>query len=500
MNKTVFSCTHLSKSFGPVKALKMLDLELKHGEVRALLGKNGAGKSTLVNLISGSLQPDSGSLFLNGQQVSWNGPRAAQAGGIAVVHQEFSLVPGLSVSENITLGRWPRKAGFIDRAQEKKLARVALTRLGVDIQLGVAVSSLSPAEQQIVEIAKALLDNPKVLILDEPTSALNSREVDALIGLVRRLAKSGMAIIYVSHRMKEIPRVADSLTILRDGVEVITDAVDNLSSEAVAEHISGELSEGAFVHKKDKKAEPVVLEVRNLSVPDRLHDVSLSLHKGEVLGIAGLLGSGRTEILQSIFGIQPESTGQIFVHGREKKRRFPRKMLNLGVAYISEDRKRAGIVPQLDVAENIVLTARGRVLPKFWIRFAREKELVDQAVAGTSIQASSHRQEIGTLSGGNQQKAVIARALVANMQILLLDEPTRGVDVQAKSQLYAIVRSLADQGVSSIFVSSELEEISEVCDRVLVLREGKVREELIGHEGTPERILALAIQQEEENV
>jgi ABC-type sugar transport system ATPase subunit len=499
LGESVFSCSGLSKNFGPVQALKNLDFELKRGEVRALLGKNGAGKSTLVNLISGSLQPDSGVMALNGRTVEWSGPRAAQSGGMAVVHQEFSLVPGLTVSENITLGRWPKKGGFIDRSREKELARSALGRLGVDIPIGVAVGTLPLAEQQIVEIAKALLEDPQVLILDEPTSALNSREVEALIGLVRRLAASGISIIYVSHRMKEIPLVADTLTILRDGEEIVTEDVASMSSDLVAEHISGEKTVQTETEKNDRTSAPVILEVRNLKVPERLNGISFELHQGEVLGIAGLLGSGRTEILQSIFGLRDDATGSIFVEGKQHTRRNPRKMLNLRVAYISEDRKGSGIVPRMSVGENILFTARGRVLPKFWINRSRERELVNTAFESLSIRASSPGQPIGNLSGGNQQKAVIARALAADMKILLLDEPTRGVDVQAKAQLYGLVRDLASRGVSSIFVSSELEEIAEVCDRVLILRDGLVQEELLRDQGTPERILALAMKQEVTN-
>lgn len=496
MSNPVFSCHELSKSFGSVKALRELSMSLNEGEVRALLGKNGAGKSTLVNLISGAYQPDSGTMKLAGKRVAWAGPRAAQSGGVAVVHQEFSLVPGLTVSENITLGRWPKKVGLIDRRQEQAMARKALGRLGVEIPLGASVGSLQLADQQIVEIAKALVEEPKVLILDEPTSALNSREVEALIGLIRGLAQSGMAIIYVSHRMKEIPLVADTLTVLRDGAEIITDDVARVTSEKVADHISGEQSTKTTFSKRDCRAAPVVLKVRDLQIEERVHGVDFALHKGEVLGLAGLLGSGRTEILQAIFGIRPVKGGQIFVNEVEYRRRSARKMLNNGVAYISEDRKGAGIVPQLGVGENILFTARGRVLPKVWINQVREAGLVDEAFRGTSIRASSPLQQIGTLSGGNQQKAVIGRALVADMKILLLDEPTRGVDVQAKGQVYSIVRGLANQGVSSIFVSSELDEIAEVCDRVLVLRDGHIREEIIGADATPEKILALAMQQE----
>lgn len=496
MNHVILKCRGLTKRFGTVTALNAVDFELHRGEVRALLGKNGAGKSTIVNLISGSLTPDEGTIELDGKKVSWSGPRAAQAGGIAVVHQEFSLVPGLSVAENITLGRWPKKGGFVDQSELKAMARKALARLDVPIPLTAEVGLLPLADQQLVEIAKALVDEPQVLILDEPTSALNTHEVNALLALIRRLAATGMSIIYVSHRMKEIPLVADSLTVLRDGQEIGTHDVANVSSDQVAELISGEDKSASDVTKRDRTAAPAVLEVRDIKVPHRLGGVSFSLHEGEVLGIAGLLGSGRTEMLETIFGLRDDATGEVLIKGQAQRRRSPRKMLNLGVAYTSEDRKGSGIVPLLGIAENLLLSARGRVLPKFWLHSREEAKIVDTVMNSMSVRASSPQQEIGTLSGGNQQKGVIGRALAAGMQVLLLDEPTRGVDLHAKAQIYGLIRELADSGVSSIFVSSELEEIAEVCDRVLILRDGLVHEELIGSQGTAERILALAMRQE----
>ncbi|WP_137844806.1 sugar ABC transporter ATP-binding protein [Microbacterium sp. 2FI] len=498
-DETVLSCSGMTKRFGAVTALDGVDFTLKRGEVRALLGKNGAGKSTLVNLISGSLSPDQGEITLSGEKVQWTGPREAQSGGIAVVHQEFSLVPGLTVAENITMGRWPRQFGFVRAGLLRRRAERALGMLGVDIPLFVEVGKLSLAEQQVVEIAKALVDDPKVLILDEPTSALNNTEVTALLKLVRRLAQTGMAVIYVSHRMKEIPLVADSLTVLRDGRHVATAAVSSLSSAQVAELISGDLEVNLEWTHRDRREAPVVLRIDDLTVPHRLHGVSLALHEGEVLGIAGLLGSGRTELLESVFGLHREAVGTVEVFGKAVDGRFPRKMLDMGVALTSEDRKGAGIVPMLGVGENLMMTARGRILPPFWLRPLTELRLMAAAIASLSIRASSPDQEIGTLSGGNQQKGVIGRALTAKMRILLLDEPTRGVDLQAKAQIYRLIRELADDGVSSIFVSSELEEIAEVCDRVLILRDGHVREELIGPEATAERILALAMRQENEH-
>ena len=493
----VLECRKLSKSFGAVHALVDVDFSLHRGEVRALLGKNGAGKSTLVNVISGSVHPDAGQIVLAGREVSWENPGAARAGGISVVHQEFSLVPGLTVAENITMGRWPtQRAGVIDADQLQADAQRALDLLGVHLPAWELVGNLPIAQQQLVEIAKALVDNPDVLILDEPTSALNASEVDSLLALVRRLAATGMAIVYVSHRMNEIPQVADRMTVMRDGREVQTLGIDEASPDRVAAMIAGEAAAVREVVHSERSAAPVVLSVRRLGVPGILDDVSFDLHEGEVLGIAGFLGSGRTELLEAIYGLRHDAHGEVAVAGAPVRRRTPRRMLARKVAMTSEDRKHAGIVPALGVGENVVLTARGRVLPKFWVRRRREEEIQAEALRKLAIAASSAAQEVATLSGGNQQKVVLGRALAADMRVLLLDEPTRGIDIHAKTQVYGLIRDLAEEGVASIFVSSELEEMSLVCDRVIVLRSGKNREELTGTQASAERILALAMKEE----
>ena len=497
----ILECVSLSKTYGTVKALVDINFTLRPGEVRALLGKNGAGKSTLVNLLSGSQRADDGSgrLELAGTQVDWSNPGDARADGIAVVHQEFSLVPGLSVAENITLGRWPTRRnglGLIDGKALEIAARGALDLLGVELPLGREVGELSIAQQQLVEIAKALLDEPRVLILDEPTSALNSAEVTALLALIRRLAETGVAIIYVSHRMKEIPLVADTMTILRDGREVETLGTKEASVEKVAALIAGESQEIAkSISHRDRRNEPVVLSVQDLRLPHILNGVSFDLHEGEVLGIAGLLGSGRTEILEGIYGLRRDVVGAVSVSGHAVRRRTPRRMLSLRVGLTPEDRKGAGIVPELGVGENMLFSARGRVLPSVWIRQRLESALSREFLRKLSIVASSADQPITTLSGGNQQKAVIGRLLEAEMTVLLLDEATRGIDVHAKGQVYKLIRELALEGVSSIFVSSELEELSEVCDRVLVLRDGRITEEVIGADASTEKLLVLAMKE-----
>ena len=498
-DEVVLECRSLSKSYGSLRALKGVDLTLRQGEVRALLGKNGAGKSTLVNLISGSQAPDddgAGEIRLAGESVRWAGPADARAGGVSIVHQEFSLIPGLSVAENITLGQWPTgrlMRSVIDRRRLDALAQAAIDKLGIGLPLWRLAGSLSLAQQQLVEIAKSLLHNPRVLILDEPTSALNTTEASALLALVRRLAAQGMSVIYISHRMQEIPLVADSLTVLRDGVEVATLAVGEANIDEVAELIAGESGKvAAALERRDRRGEPVVLQVRGLAAPP-VEDVSFTLHDGEVLGIAGLLGSGRTEILECIYGIRRSHGGEVLLRGQPVERRAPRKMLRRGVGLSPEDRKFAGFVPRMSVAENLVLAARGIVLPSFLVHSARERSLADRYVKLLSIAASSPRQPIASLSGGNQQKGVIGRLIAADMQILLLDEPTRGIDVHAKAQIYRLIRQLATEGIACIFVSSELEELSEVCDRVLVLRDGRITAEVHGNEASAERLLSLSM-------
>lgn len=497
----VLECRTLSKTYGSVLALVEVSMTLRAGEVRALLGKNGAGKSTLVNLISGSQQPDpgGGTIELDGEVVSWSGPAAAQAGGIAVVHQEFSVVPGLSVAENITLGRWPRSRaglGLIDAAALTEHARRAIEKLGEPLPLTALVGNLPIAQQQLVEIAKALASEPRVLILDEPTSALNSHEVDALLGLIRRLAEQGVAIIYVSHRMKEIPIVADTMTVLRNGREVATMGARDASSAEVAAMIAGESGAvAARIQHRDQREAPVVLRISDLRIEHLLNGVDLEVHEGEVLGLAGLLGSGRTELLECVYGVRRPDSGVVEIAGRKVRRANPRRMLGSRVGFTPEDRKGAGIVPMLGVGENLMLAARGRVLPRLWINRPREAKLAAKVISELAIASSSGEQPVGELSGGNQQKAVIGRMLAANMQVLLLDEPTRGIDVHAKAQIYTLIRGLASEGIATVFVSSELEELAEVCDRVLVLRDGQIADEVIGADATTEKLLALAMKE-----
>ena len=493
----LLSLTGIEKAYPGVRALAGVDFSLEAGEVRALLGKNGAGKSTLVKVLSGAIQPDAGSLRLHGQPVRLGGPSDALAHGIATVYQETSLVPGLSAAENISLGRWPTRRGpgvrVVDRARTLDTARAALEELGVELPLDLPVGQLSTPQQQLVEIAKAVSFRPKVLILDEPTSALPSHEVEVLLGLVRRLAERGVAIIYVSHRLQEIPRIAHSVTVLRDGREVGSLLTTAQATPAV---IANLMVGGVHESGTDAAPQPreqVVLAVRNLRLRGRLEDVSFELRQGEVLGLAGLLGSGRSEVLRAIFGLEALDGGSVLVDGVEIHDRTPARMKRLGLGLTPENRKREGLVMGMSVMHNLSLASLGRVSRSGVLNAAAEERLTGASMAELSVAGAGLRVAAGSLSGGNQQKIVIGKWLNAQVRVLLMDEPTQGVDIQAKEQVYGLIRALARQGVATVFVSSELEELFKVCGRILVLNGGRVSADLDVRETDHARVLALSM-------
>lgn len=486
------------KDYGPVHVLKGLDFDVAAGEVRALMGANGAGKSTLVKCIGGIEALTGGSMRLRGKEHRPTSPAEAQRSGIAIVHQELSLIPGLTVAENITVGRWPvRSVAGLRVVNKRRLlaeAGESLDLIGEDLPLGTVVDRLSPAKQQLVEIAKALATRPDVLILDEPTSSLAAQEVERLIRLVRRLADQGVAVIYVSHRMDEIPRVADSVTVLRDGDEVATRPIAAMDTATIAEMMIGrELSSRA-----DAAQQPlgdVVLSVEDLRVPGAPAGVSFEVRSGEIVGIAGLMGSGRTEILRGIFGLDP-ATGVVKVHGEEIERRSPRTMRARGVGMTPEDRKAQGLVLGLSVRENLLLTCYDRVKGRFGaLSSRRERELALTSIRDQSIAVSGPAQLAGQLSGGNQQKIVIGKWVNRGVDILLMDEPTRGVDVHAKGQTYSTIVALAERGAAVVFVSSEVEEIFQVCHRVLVVHGGSIVAERLVDETDAREVLTLSMEE-----
>ncbi|RJT46336.1 sugar ABC transporter ATP-binding protein [Rahnella woolbedingensis] len=462
------------KEYPGVIALENVDFTLKRGEIRALLGKNGAGKSTLIRLLTGSEKPDRGTVMLGGQLLSGSDARLTRRAaelGVRAVYQELSLVDGLSVAENLYLGEWPRSGGIIDTQKMVQQAQHCLAHLGVDIDPLQRVENLSTAQKQLVEIARVMKGHPQVVILDEPTSSLASNEVELVIAAVRSMSEAGIAVVYVSHRMSEIRRLASSATIMRDGKVAGNVQLADASTREIVALMLGHSDHQNNQVTQSQGGEPV-LTVRGMSLPPKLHDIHFELRRGEVLGIAGLLGSGRTELLNALAGLAPSGDGVIEIDGQVIRKPTYARMLALGLGYTPENRKDAGIMPLLGVDENTVMTNRHRVSRFGILQWPKVRLFTQEIIERMRIKTASTTTPIGTLSGGNQQKVVIGRWVYAGSRVLLLDEPTRGVDVEAKNQIYQIVRQLASEGKSIIFVSSEIEELPLVCDRILLLQKG----------------------------
>jgi simple sugar transport system ATP-binding protein len=475
----VASVNGCTRRYPGVLALDNATFEVAPGEVRALLGKNGAGKSTLIRMLTGAEIPDSGMVLVDGAELTQTGSGRAQESfekGVRVVYQELSLVPGMTLAENLFLGRWPRKGGVIQYAAMEAEAADAMGRLGLDLPPDRLVAGLSPAERQLLEIARAMLGKPKLVILDEPTSSLAAAEAEKVMAAVTRVAAQGIAVIYVSHRMNEIRQIAHSATIMRDGR--IIDTVDVKGAETreiVCLMFGSESAQAAAL--EDRSQAEIVLEVRDLALAPKLSSISFSLRKGEVLGIAGLLGAGRTELLQAIMGVRRFEAGDVLAGGKSVRSVGYKAMVKRGFGYTPESRKEEGIVPLLGVDENTLSTNFNGVSSNGILSSRRMAEATRKIIERLHIKTARTDTAIGTLSGGNQQKVVIGRWVYAGSRVLLLDEPTRGVDIEAKGQIYSIIRQLAAEGKSIIFVSSEIEELPLVCDRVVVLRDGALQEE-----------------------
>jgi len=500
----VLSGADISKSFFGVPALRNVSFDLRAGEVHALMGENGAGKSTLMKIFSGVEPNYSGVIRNDGREVRFASVRDAEAAGVAIIHQELNLVPELNVAENIFLGREPLLAGLIvNRRRAVADARALLHRLGIDLDPETRIGTLRVGEQQLVEIAKALSASARILIMDEPTSALSPAECQRLFAIIRQLASAGVAIIYISHRIQEVMLLADRVTVLRDGRHVLTELIAALTEERIIAAMVGRESLGA-VPESHGAAGRVFLSVRDLSldVPTRrgwrkvLKGVSFDVHEGEIFGIGGLLGSGRTEILETIFGSSiGRRGGDIRLDGKLVSIASPRDARRLGLAMVTEDRKAKGLHLHATVRDNIALPSL-RDLARFGLRsFAREARLADHEVRALGIRCTGIGQIAGTLSGGNQQKVVIAKWLATQPRVLLLDEPTRGIDVGAKQEIYELVRRLAGQGLAIVLVSSELPELLLLADRILVVSEGWQRGVLGRDAASEEAIMRLAAPQ-----
>jgi ribose transport system ATP-binding protein len=482
----------ITKQFPGTLALDGAQLELLPGEIHAVIGENGAGKSTLMKILAGVNVADSGEILFEGQPVAPATPREALQLGIAIVHQELSLVPTLTVAENMFPGRLPTNMlGMVRYGELFRQAQRVLDDLHMDVDARAPVEQLSIASQQLVEIAKALSLNCKVLILDEPTSALTDHEADNLLSFLRRLAADGVGILYISHKLKEVFSVADRVTVLRDGKYVGTRHISETTQDEVIRMMVGRELGNMYPAKSDRRGEPL-LEVRDLQRAGSDIRNSFQLYEGEVLGFAGLIGSGRSELARAIFGAEPKEAGEILLNGVPVEIHSPKQAIQLGIGYLPEDRKSAGLFLEMSVKLNVEATVIDEVSSGGVVIAAKERSLAEQYVEELNISTSSIEQEIRRLSGGNQQKALVAKWLAIKPKILIVDEPTRGIDVGAKKEIHYLLRTLADNGVGVIMISSELPEVLGMSDRILVMHEGAIVAEFSAAEATEESIIRAA--------
>jgi L-arabinose transport system ATP-binding protein len=487
----------VGKTFPGVRALDDVSFSVGEGSVHALIGENGAGKSTLLKILSGVYQPTSGDLTLDGRPQSFAGTREAINAGVAVIYQELHLVPQLSVAENIYLGHLPQRLGLVGRPRLLEQTRALLEELGQNIDPRALISSLPIGQRQMVEIAKALTRKAKVLAFDEPTSSLGTRETDQLFTVIQRLQSQGRAIIYVSHRLEEIFRLCDAATVFRDGRHVQTfDRLDGVTIHTLVKLMVGREIRDIFRYapRPPLPSPTPALEVRGLRGPGLSGPADFTVARGEILGLFGLIGAGRTELMKLVYGASRASAGRVLLNGRPVPPHSPRAAVARGLMFCSEDRKNEGIIGVRSVMENINLSARRHFSRLgFFIRESRERQNAQTQVQRLAIRTPSLRQQIMYLSGGNQQKALLARWLSEDVKVLLLDEPTRGIDVGAKSEIYAIIYDLAQRGIGVVVVSSELPEVLGVCDRLLVMRQGRIAGTLARAEATPEKVLHLSL-------
>ena len=474
-----------------MQALLGVDLDLRAGEVHAVVGENGAGKSTLMKIVAGVYRPDSGSIRLGGVPILNESPRQALERGISMIHQELNLAPNLSVAENVFLGRAPTRGGLIDWRRLYADVEALADRLGIDLDVRARVDELSVARQQMVEIAKALSLDARVIIMDEPTSALTERETEALFDIIARLKSNGVAVVYISHRLDEIFRVADRVTVLRDGRLVGTLPIAQATQPQLIGMMVGRELTTLFPKESVEIGDPF-LEVRHLRRKGALEDISFVLRRREILGLAGLVGAGRTELVRVLFGADPLDGGEILLEGRPVRIRRPRDAIRLGMGFVTEDRKLQGLVLGMNVRENETLASLAQVSKLGFLNLGRERTLAARLVEQLGVRTPSVEQEVANLSGGNQQKVVIAKWLATRARILILDEPTRGIDVGAKAEVHALMSRLASQGVSILMISSELPEILGMSDRILVMRQGRLSGEFTRDQASQEAILACA--------
>ena len=483
----------ISKQFGGVEVLSDVDLDLHAGEIHALLGENGAGKSTFAKILAGVHRPTRGTLKLNGTPIEVSSPIAAQKLGIALIHQEPVSFPDLSVAENIVMGR--QGGGLLSRVPWAKIiadARRYLDMLGVSLDVTRTMRGLSIANQQMVEIARSLASDAKLIIMDEPTAPLTPREVDTLFTIARNLREEGRTIIFISHRLEEVRMLCDRVTIFRDGAHIATQSIDSISDDEIIKLMIGRTLK-KYMRKHVATIGDMALDVSNLTLPGAFEDVSFTLRRGEIIGLGGLVGAGRTDVARALFGVAPAATGQIKVQGKLADIQKPADAIELGLAFVPEDRAGHGIFSTLSVEHNLTAAVPNKIAPSGVINRSLERSISSKSVDDLSIRLASLRQPIVELSGGNQQKAILARWLLTEPDILILDEPTRGIDIGVKAEFYDMIGDLAEAGRAILLISSELPELLSLCDRILVMSEGRVTAEIPREEATQENIMQAAV-------
>jgi ribose transport system ATP-binding protein len=488
---SVLRAEGMSKDYGPVTVLSDVSLDVFPGEIHAIIGETGAGKSTFMRLLSGYAEPTAGTLAIAGRNVVFSKPEHAQQAGIVLVHQEILLADGLTVAENLFLGRELMRNGMVDDRTMRRLAAEKLSELGCYVKPNALVRDISLADRQLVQIARALLDEYKLVIFDEPTAVLTGDEVERLLAIILQLKKQGAAILYISHRLDEVQRLADKVSVLRDGKLVGTYPGSGLTQMDMARLMVGRDLAALYPEKRAFVSAEPSLEVRGLAVPGYAKDISFSARKGEILGFAGMIGAGRTEVFEGIMGLRTAS-GSIMLHGKPIDIRSPRAALDAGIGYLTEDRKGKGLLLHERLAPNLTLSALSRFHPGLMMRRAREQTALVSAVDAYDIRLKTLGVRAGQLSGGNQQKLLLAKVLLTNPSVVIIDEPTRGIDIANKAQIYTFIHRLVGEGRTCIVISSEMQELIGICDRVLVMREGRITGEVSGDRMTEHEIALLA--------
>ena len=493
MNEVIVRMEHITKTFPGVKALDDVHFELRAGEVMALLGENGAGKSTLMKILSGVYTRDGGEMEIFGKSYGDLTPKGAQALGVAIIHQELNMCRHLSIAENMFLGREKTRLGTLSQREMETEASNALEELGIDLDPRQVVGELPVSKQQMIEIARNLIaDDLKILIMDEPTSSLTSREIDDLFRIIRDLKAKGCGVVYISHRLEELQYIVDRVTIMRDGQFVTSGRFQDMTMDEIIANMVGREIKEKFPRVQCKKGK-CVFEARGLNAGRMVRDVSFQLYEGEIVGFAGLMGAGRTETTRAIFGVDPKESGRLFLDGREVSIRSVEDAIRNGIVLAPEDRKKDGLCTKLSMRENIALPNLDIICDKAGvIRKRREEQMCNEAIANLRIKTAGLDSDAATLSGGNQQKVVVAKWLARNSRVVMFDEPTRGIDVAAKVEIYHLMNRLKQQGIAVMFVSSEMPEVMGIADRIIVMCDGRITGEIGSGEATQEKILTLA--------